>query len=141
MAKTTKISDSGNRREGSAVVVTPAGRKRTSRHAHRLLPATYVADGSRMASLREMVDPRIPTKPIHTLSGQELTDLVAQRFESSREDFRIRMLGVPGIIDKPRAIREIRAGSHIGAHLIDIEKRMIRFLAEKELDKQNGRSR
>jgi hypothetical protein len=95
------------------------------------IPASFLADGSRFATLREVIDPSVPTRPLDRLSQHELASLVVHRLENDDKEFMIRMLGVPGIIDKARAIGEVKALSHIGVHLIDIERRFIRMLIER----------
>jgi hypothetical protein len=93
--------------------------------------AGYLADGSRAATLREVTDPAIATKQLGELTHREIAELAVRRLETEQEPFGLRMLGVPGIIDKTRAIAEIRAGSAVGMHLMDIEQRVIRLLIER----------
>jgi hypothetical protein len=98
---------------------------------HWDMPAGYLLDGSRVASLREVIDPEIPTKPLEKLSQHDLAVLVGRRLMDKKRVFSVRMLGVSGIIDKERAIIEVMELSQIGIHLIEVEKRFIRLLIER----------
>lgn len=95
------------------------------------MPAGYMADGSRIASLREVLAPEIATKPLGELSHTERTELALRRLRAEPHDVRLRMLGVRGVLNKKRIIAEIEASSHIGMHLVDIEMRFIRMLVEQ----------
>jgi hypothetical protein len=100
--------------------------------AHEDLASGYARDGSRLASLREISDPKVPTKSLDELSSSELATLVHHRLQRTADSrLPIRMLGVAGQIDNARAMEEVRAMTHIGRALIDIEKRFIRFLLER----------
>jgi len=117
---------------------TPASRKPRDQTPpnidmdHPELSAGYMRDGSRMASLREMVDPTVPTKALGELSYDELAALVYRRLHHTANKRRaMRMLGVTGLIDNARAMEEVRSKSHIGHALIDIERRFIRLLLEQ----------
>jgi hypothetical protein len=86
--------------------------------------AGYLADGTGLASLRQVADPAVPTRNAIELSQHERSVLVAKRLEAAPEDFQIAMFGV-GIVDKNRAIQEVRARSKIGLLIIEIELRVI----------------
>jgi len=94
------------------------------------MPAGYKADRSGMATLKEVADPHVHT----TLSFSELTpdqraELVAKRIEMQPK-FNVSMLGI-GVIDKDRALAEVRAQSKAGRILTEIEQRLINDLLER----------
>ena len=87
-------------------------------------PACYAFDNSRMATLQELISPNVPTKNLVELSDDQLAELVVSRLEMEAPDFQLAMMGV-GIIDKARAIAEVKARSTIGRYLIEIEHILI----------------
>src|SRR3954468_12520008 len=83
------------------------------------LPAGFLADGRRPATLRQVVSPATPT-----LDGARLTDrqrdaLAMMRIRRQKR-FRMMALG-GGVIGKRRALEEIRQRSAIGRALVEIE--------------------
>ena len=96
------------------------------------LPAGYLVDSVRHATLREVIDPRVPTRPMGALSHHELAELVLARLETDPTEFKIRMLDTTGVIDRQRAIEEVRARTPIGSALMNIEMRFVRLLTERE---------
>jgi len=84
------------------------------------LPAAFTADGSRMATLREVLDPKIPTRTLRQLSEDHRFDLAAKRIELAPESFRLVIPG-HGIIDKVRGVTEVRDRSRIGRHLAELQ--------------------
>ncbi len=93
------------------------------------MPAGYSSDGTKMANLREVVDPNVPTLSLSELSPDQRVDLVAKRIEAQPE-FQIAMIGA-GILDKERAITEVKGQTKIGRALMEIEQRVITNLIDK----------
>jgi hypothetical protein len=83
-------------------------------------PAGYHLGGSKIATLREVLDSEVPTMSLAELTEQQRVDLAVARLQARRADLRIAMIG-PGSIDKNRAIAELQARSRIGRTLIEIE--------------------
>ena len=100
------------------------------------MPASFCADGMQLASLRDVVDPQVPTLTLNELSPEQRADLVANRI-AAQKDFRIFMLGA-GIIDKERAITEVKAQSKIGRALMEIEQRVINHLVDNVTKEQTS---
>src|SRR4051812_47439226 len=71
------------------------------------LPTSYCADGKGWATLREVVDPEVPTLTYAELSPEQRAELVAKRI-SEQPKFQIAMLGA-GLLDQKRAMAEVRA--------------------------------
>ncbi|HEV2911893.1 MAG TPA: hypothetical protein VGX92_01135 [Pyrinomonadaceae bacterium] len=92
------------------------------------LPASYSADGT-LATLREVVNPQVPTLSLAELSPAQRVDVVAQRIEAQPK-FQIAMVGA-GVIDKERAIAEVKSGTKIGRALMEIEQRVINNLISR----------
>lgn len=93
------------------------------------MPASYCADGNQLATLREVVDPNVPTMSLAELSPQQRAELVAKRIEA-QPNFQIAMIGA-GLLDKQRAIAEVKSYSKIGRALVEIEQKMINHIVDK----------
>lgn len=93
------------------------------------LPASYCADGNQLATLRDVVDPDVPTMSLSELSPEQRAELVAKRIEA-QPNFQIAMIGA-GLLDKQRAIAEVKAYSKIGRALVEIEQKMINHQVNK----------
>ena len=77
-----------------------------------------------MATLKEIVDAKVAhPKSCAELSRAQLVKLVTKRIEQQR-NFQIAMVGI-GVLDKKRAIREVKAQSQAGKILTEIERRVI----------------
>jgi hypothetical protein len=98
------------------------------------LPAGYSADGSRMVSLREVLSPDVPTADFPQLAPEQKAALTAERIRRQPK-FKLGMVGA-GIIDKERAIQEVKAQSDVGRTLIEIEQRTINHLIKKATGKR-----
>jgi hypothetical protein len=92
------------------------------------MPAGFRSDGG-IATLKEVVDPKVPTVSLAEVTPQQVADLVVKRIEQ-QPDFKVAMVGA-GIVDKDRAIAEVKAQSSVGKRLIEIEQRVLNNLAER----------
>ena len=92
------------------------------------MPAGFRPNGE-VASLKEVVNPKVPTVSLAELTPQQRADLVAKRIER-QPHFKVEMLGA-GTIDKDRAIAEVKAQSKVGKQLIEIEQRVLNNLVER----------
>ena len=124
MAKATKgTTKSANRR-------TQRKRNQTkSKNRHGSQVAGYHIDGATTATLDEILDPTVPTMSLAELSEEQRVNLVVSRLQMKPDDFRVSMIG-PALINKTRAIAEVRAGSRIGRTLMEIEQALLLHLAE-----------
>jgi hypothetical protein len=95
------------------------------------LPTSYCADGKGWATLREVVDPDVPTLTYSELSQEQRAELVAKRI-SEQPKFQIAMLGA-GLIDQKRAMAEVMGQTAIGRALMEIEQRVINHQVNKAL--------
>jgi hypothetical protein len=93
------------------------------------MPAGFRADDSEVASLRDVVDPTVPTKQLSDLTLEQRAELVAKRL-ALQPSIELAMVGA-GMIDKERAITEVKNKTKIGKLLIEIEHQMIRNLMEQ----------
>lgn len=98
------------------------------------MPAGFCADGIACATLRDVVDPDIPTLQLSDLSLEQRAELVSQRLELQSE-INLAMIGA-GVIDKSRAITEVKNRTKVGKLLIEIEHQMIRNLLEQAQRKE-----
>jgi|ERR1035437_3103298 hypothetical protein len=92
------------------------------------MPAGFRPDGQ-FATLKEVVDPNVPTLSLAEVSPEQRAELVVKRIER-QPDFKIAMFPA-GDIDKARAIAEVRAQSKVGKTLTEIEQRVIANLVER----------
>lgn len=102
------------------------------------LPASYSADGT-LATLREVADPKVPTLSLPELSPVQRADVVVKRIEAQPK-FQIAMVGA-GIIDKERAIAEVKAGSKVGRALMEIEQRVINNLVSRAVQAEGEKDK
>jgi hypothetical protein len=93
------------------------------------LPATYSADGDHMLPLRDLTDPNTAALSLSQLTPNQRAELVAKRIELQPE-FEIVMIGA-GIIDKNRAVAEVKAQSDVGRILIEVEQRVLNNLMDQ----------
>jgi hypothetical protein len=119
MSKKSKVKSGNIGARGSKL------RRKTVKVAskQRQMPAGYITTEGRLATLDEVVDPSIPTLSLAELTPSQRAELVAQRIEH-QENFEVAMIGA-GIVNRERAIAEVRARTKVGRTLIEIEKRMI----------------
>lgn len=105
----------------------------------RKIPAGFHADGSKAATLREVLDPDVPTVQLTDLTLEQRAKLVAKRLEL-QPAIELAMVGA-GMIDKARAINEVKKKTRVGKLLIEIEHQMIRNLIEQaqKQDAKHGR--
>lgn len=95
------------------------------------LPASYCAGGKGWATLRDVVDPDVPTMTYSELSAKQRAELVAKRI-AQQPKFQIAMLGA-GLIDQKRAMAEVKAQTSIGRALMEIEQRVINHQVAKAI--------
>jgi hypothetical protein len=116
-------------------VATRKKNKKVSRKTRALLkkqlamPAGFHGDNSSTATLREVVDPNVPTKHLSELNLEQRAELVAERL-ALQPTIELAMIGA-GMIDKQRAITEVKGKTKVGRLLIEIEHQMIRNLLEQ----------
>ena len=92
------------------------------------MPAGFHSDDSDVATLRDVVDPNVPTKQLSDLTLEQRAELVAKRL-ALQPNIELAMVGA-GMIDKERALTEVRNKTKVGKLLIEIEDQMIRNLLE-----------
>jgi hypothetical protein len=85
----------------------------------------------RVATIREVIASDIPTRTGKELSLDERARLATRRIKENDHFVSMRMLGVQGVIDKKRALEEIKKLSHIGLHLLEIDMRHARLQTEQ----------
>lgn len=116
---------------------TTSSRKPTKKRKRKTLlpekqwamPAGFHSDDSDVATLRDVVDPNVPTKQLTDLTLEQRAQLVVKRLEL-QPSLELAMVGA-GIVDKDRAIAEVKARTKVGRLLMEIEHQMIRNLMEQ----------
>lgn len=92
------------------------------------LPVTFDAAGN-LVTLRQVMAPgHGSVLSLASLSPEKRAELTVKRIEAQPE-FEVAMVG-GGIVDKGRAIEEVKAQTDIGKVLTEIEQRVIRNLLE-----------
>ena len=66
---------------------------------------------------------------LEELTDAQQAELTVERIRKQKS-FKIAMVGV-GVVDKRRAIKELKAGSDTGRALVEIEKRMLKRILAK----------
>lgn len=102
------------------------------------MPAGFHSDDSGVATLRDVVDPGVPTKQLSDLTLEQRAALVAERL-ALQPSLDLAMIGA-GMIDKQRAITEVKGKTKVGKLLIEIEHQMIRNLLEQAKKKAAPKS-
>jgi hypothetical protein len=100
------------------------------------MPAGFHADGSTLATLQDVLDPDKATMQLSDLPLHKRAELVAERL-GRQPGFELAMVGA-GMIDKARAITEVKNRTKVGRLLIEIEHQMIRNLMEQAQKKASG---
>jgi hypothetical protein len=124
-ARTDQSVSGKNRTKGRSVAFRPESSETTSTGTHGKIYCGFHRKGLRMASLEEVRDPAVPTKSLGELSHSELVRLVLARLRRDSHFVPMHIFGVQGVIDRKRAIREVKLLSAVGLHLIEIEKGLI----------------
>jgi hypothetical protein len=93
------------------------------------MPAGLHANGVEHATLRDVLDPDKPTMQLSDLTIQQRAELVVKRLEL-QPSIELAMVGA-GMIDKTRAINEVKKKTQVGKLLIEIEHQMIANLIEQ----------
>jgi hypothetical protein len=83
-----------------------------------------------------VVDPNVPTMQLSDLTLQQRAELVVKRLELQSK-IELAMIGA-GMIDKARAITEVKNKTKVGRLLIEIEHQMIRNLIEQSQKAQSS---
>jgi hypothetical protein len=92
------------------------------------LPAGYLAGRRSVATLRQVVSPSTPTVEGAALTDEQRTALTLKRIKAQSE---FELAGPDGaVIDRARALDEVRRGTAIGRFLVAIELRAIEILQE-----------
>lgn len=125
MARTTQTNAAG----GKTRKKRPARKKAILPEKQWSMPAGFLADGIEHATLRDVVDPDVPTLQLSDLSLEQRAELVSKRLELQSQ-INLAMIGA-GLIDKSRAITEVKNRTKVGKLLIEIENQMIRNLLEQ----------
>lgn len=95
------------------------------------LPAGCHGGTPDFATLREVVDPKVRTRPFEKLPRRLQREIVAERIGRQRT-FRMWMLG-RGVITRKAAQEAVRQGTPVGLALLRIERQMIALVtAEAE---------
>jgi len=88
------------------------------------LPIGFETGGERLVTLRELIKERTEILPDAKLTDEQRHSPVTQRIQAQRK-FELSMYGVDGIIDKERAIHEVKSGSRAGNIIAKVEMMMI----------------
>ena len=103
------------------------------------MPAGFHKDGVTLATLKDVVDPDKATMQLSDLSFEKRAALVAERL-NHQPKFELAMIGA-GLIDKKRALTEVKNHTKVGRLLVEIEHQMIRNLIEHAQNKAATRKR
>jgi hypothetical protein len=102
-------------------------------------PAGFHAHEIRRATLKEVVSPHVPTKNLPELSLAEIYDLAATRLSQEALDFQVAVMGF-GLIDKARALTEVRTRTKLGKHLAILQMYSVRALVDSALREKSSKA-
>lgn len=87
------------------------------------LPVGFCGGCRKPVTLRELVEGSPPLLPAESLTDEQRTQLVMSRI-SQQAKFSLSVYGV-GVIDKERAVGEVRQGSKVGKAIARVEMMMV----------------
>jgi hypothetical protein len=97
------------------------------------MPVSFDPAGN-LVTLREVMKPGHGTvASLASLSPEKRAELTVKRIEA-QPDFEVAMVG-GGMVDRERAIQEVKAHSDIGRVLVEIEQRVVQNLLEEVADR------
>lgn len=94
-----------------------------------LLPAGVHASTGRAATLRDVLDPKVPTRSFAGLSHSRQSDIVAARIRGQKR-FRLWIFGL-GQVSKRRAVRAVHSRDRLGKALIELDRGILATLEEE----------
>jgi len=93
------------------------------------LPVAF-GPGGKMVTLREVMKPgHGSVASLASLSPEKRAELTVKRIEG-QPDFEMAMIG-GGMVDRERAIEEVKAHSDVGRVLVEIEQRVVQNLLDE----------
>ena len=92
------------------------------------LPAGFSADGTSMVTLADVLSDDVPTRELAQLTLDQQAELTAERIKRQPK-YKMGMVGF-GVLDKERAIAEVKGQTEVGRTLVEIENRTLRMLIE-----------
>jgi hypothetical protein len=104
----------------------------SDRSEDRIFAGVHHKSG-RLATIREVLASDVPTRTGQDLSLGERSRLATRRIRDNDKFVSMMMLGVAGVIDKKRALMEIKEMSPIGLYLLDFDIRHSRLELEHSL--------
>ncbi|MCI0665179.1 MAG: hypothetical protein L0220_29300, partial [Acidobacteria bacterium] len=84
-------------------------------------------------------DPNVSALAPSQLTPNQRAELVARRIELQAE-FEVVMIGA-GMIDKNRAVAEVKAQSDVGRILIEVEQRVLNNLMDQVAQERSGQGK
>lgn len=98
----------------------PSPARKPESRRKRIL-AGVIHDGSRHATVDEILDPKVKTRSAGETSLEERKALCLRRIRSDSSFVPMRMFGVKAIVDRKRAMKEIAALSPLGMRLMELQ--------------------
>jgi hypothetical protein len=100
------------------------------------LPSGYHTEGGDVASFRDVLSPQVPTVDGDSLTDEQRKKLALLRI-AAQPDLQLVTAGV--VLNKERALREIRKGTPLGRILVNVEHQTIEFLKQNVKAQQRAR--
>jgi hypothetical protein len=98
------------------------------------MPVSFDPEG-KLISLREYVERGSKALSFSALSTDQRAELAAKRIEM-QPDYEIATIGA-GVVDKQRAVDEVRTQTKLGRRLAQIETRVIMHLIDEATKRRN----
>jgi hypothetical protein len=96
------------------------------------LPVGFKDHGQALATLAEVVNPHVSTLSLADADDDSRHKLIAERFAMKPDSYRIHLVGA-GVVDKARAIEEVKAQTPTGKLLEEIEQRVVNNMINKAM--------
>ena len=120
-------------KKGSIQPGSSAARTKRQERQPVMIHAGFHRGKDKLATITQVLDPRVPTRTIGELSIPEQVRLISARLRREKHFVPLHVLGVEGVIDRKRALREIQSLSSLGLHLLEIEKQYLKIQLEREV--------
>jgi hypothetical protein len=86
----------------------------------------------KLATIADVLSPSVSTRTVDDLSLPEQVRLIVARLRREKHYVPLQVLGFEGVVDKTKAIEEIRSLSQLGLHLLKIEMEYLKIQLERK---------
>jgi hypothetical protein len=103
------------------------------------LPAGVHVSTGRAATLRDVLDPKVPTRSFAGLSRKRQSEIIAARIRGQKR-FRLWIFGL-GQVSRRRAVLAVQSRDPLGQALIELDRSILATLEEEGARRRKPRGR